>query len=263
MKRYPVGAKVPVEIPFVDLNGDTLEPTGVFARVIDAEGTEVLAEQSLPLSPGDTYTEWEVPAAANALAADQFEDLRSVEVRVVTDMGTFRTAHSYLLLQSVQLSMPTNSFQTYESALLEAERTLDLDAFKGAEQQYQVFALRRAYESLTRLRLKAYSDTRNNADNYEEQEILPAQWQDMTADEWTALPSLFKSALKRAQVIEANHLLTHDPVADRHEKGLLSESIGESSMMFRSTRPIDLGISSKSLQILARYIVLTARTARA
>jgi hypothetical protein len=81
-------------------------------------------------------------------------------------------------------------------------------------------------------------------------------WPLMTASVWQEYPAYFRDALARAQVIQANALLTFDPIADRRRAGVFSEKIGESSMMFKNgVRKLDEDtVCRPALNELAQFI---------
>jgi hypothetical protein len=95
-------------------------------------------------------------------------------------------------------------------------------------------------------------------------DITPRMWPLMTEDLFAQYPEAFREALKRAQVVEANQILTGDGYASRRKAGLMSESVGESSMMFKAgVRPLDLGISREALDYLTGFLNNRITTTRA
>lgn len=265
MKRYPVGVDVTMDIPFLDLNGEPVTPTGLTVQVYDNLGNVVVQEEPVAFDPSDTYVTYTVPGSANQLGEGVPEGIFTAEIAVETASGTYRGAMSYQLIQSIRLFPPNNSFQPYENALLIAHNTLRMDSFKAASQHDQIVALRHAYVSLTRLAYTARVDLpdyprsvclNSYRDACTARHITPDMWAAMTQEYWGNLPVGFRNSLCEAQVIEANHLLTNDPVSLKQEAGILSESIGESSMMFRTRKPLDLGVSKAALRAISRYVNL-------
>jgi len=271
MKNYPVGTAVTLRIPLIDLNGDPVTPTGLFARVTDEHGVERVPEAEVAVSEGATDVEFTVPASANALPDGAVDGARTVTIRIETDAGTFTSEETYLLLAPVRLVIMDNSFQTYEQAVLEASRIPGLEGFAGASKVEQTRALMEAYRRLTKLgyRVRRPEDVDPQNVMYElgsyYQTITPRRWDALTLDHYlTQLPEPFRQALRRAQVVEANEILRHDPIGEKRRAGLLSESIGESSMMFRSgVRPLDLGVSTAALNELAGYVEMRMTLTRA
>lgn len=76
------------------------------------------------------------------------------------------------------------------------------------------------------------------------------------------LDERFRSALCRAQVIEANARLGGTDVSDLRREGLMSATVGEVSQMFRPSKPLVLPISHRALQVLAGYITWSVRASR-
>lgn len=85
-------------------------------------------------------------------------------------------------------------------------------------------------------------------------EISPRMWPLMTTALYSRYPTVFTTALCKAQVCEANVILTGDPIGDKIRSGLFSEKVGESSMMFRSgLGPLKTVVDRKTLEYLSGF----------
>lgn len=264
MNTFPVGSTVPVTIAFVDFAGNTIEPTGVSVRVIDGTGSEIVAPQAHAVASGDIEFTWDVPASANQIdpASGKTEDVRSVEVTMTTPAGNHVETVSYIIVEHERLKVPRDTFQSLALAKFHAHRLLKTDAFDAASENDQIAALREAY-----LRISGYLFEIEQATPAGHREkpitVEPTEWHSMTLEAFMNLPSRFTTALQLAQVIQANDLLTDDPIRERLGQGVLSETIGESSMMFRSKRPIEMMINKRALQELSPFLRMKVGIARA
>lgn len=254
MKLYPPGMTVKVRIDFIDLNGDPVEPTSIVASVIDENGEE-LDRFSPPFSPGDTDVEVSVPGILNGIQG--VSGMRVVVLEMTTTDGDIPVSASYMLRAGARLEVLKNTFQTYEMATLLSADMVNLTGWELSDPDRRKSALIEAFRRLTRLNYRINSAPAMDAlvtipDR--DRRILPSYWPYMTVDQWTALPQHFRSALCLAQITEASEMLTGDTVTRKRQQGLLSESIGESSMMFQSGKPLDLGVNAVSLKYIQTYI---------
>jgi hypothetical protein len=258
MQTFAAGTTVRVTIPLVDLNGDPVTPTAIEAAVNDQDGTPIVPPYVVAFTPGDTDVEITVPADKNQITGPA--GARTVFLEVTTADGVFELFETYLLRGAVRLTVPTNSFQTYEQALVEASLMPPLTGWNAASAIDRKNALEEAYRRLSRIGYRVWRPEDVDAQNYyvpdELDRIEPRLWPIMSLDRFLKAPAHFRKALCRAQLQEANEILSGDVVSQKRRQGLLSESIGESSMMFRSGRPIDLGITTETRAHLTGFIDL-------
>ena len=257
MKTYPVGVDIAVTIPFIDLNGDPVTPTGLSVRVLDEDGNQVMPPTSVTLTPGETDLTHTIGSAYNSLATGVIKGLRVVELSMTTSGGVIPSVVMYMIQRNSNLVILDDSFQTYEQALVLASQMPALIGWDGATESERKNALAEAFRRLTtigyRIRRPEDVDTQNTIPDTDEV-IQPRYWPIMTLERWGLLSDRFKIAIKKAQIAEANEILRGDIVGDKRRSGLLSETIGESSMMFRSGKPLDLGISASALSYVTGYV---------
>lgn len=267
MREFPVGVDVKVVIPLADPAGNPIAPTGLSYQIEDESGQTVVAPTEIDIVGSPTEVEVFVPAESNQLSPGAIAAMRRITLTVNMSPGAFIITEHYLLRDRVRLVVPTGSFQTLEQAMLVAATEVPAPAFSAAGEFTKVMALQEAYRRLTRF---GYRMSRPEDIDYMRYDakiatgfIRPIVWQSMELDLFMDLPAPFRQALCRAQVAEANDNLTENPARDRMNAGLLSETIGESSMMFRSIKPMDLGVSRTALRHLAGYIEKRFSIARA
>lgn len=264
MKAYPVGVAVTVTIPYLDFNGDPVTPTGVTVRILDQDGVVLFTDTSVAVASTDTDLTYTVPPAYNLLKIDETAGARTVEADIQTIAGLFPASVSYLVRASKRLTPVSNSFQTYEQSLVTASQLPSVAAWEASDPEDRKNALEEAFRRLTAIgyRIRANEVSEDVVDG-QDYIVRPTRWPAMTVEDWNKLPAKFRAAIRRAQVIEAADILTNDPAEYKRRLGVLSESIGESSMMFRTGKPLDLGISAAALNQLTGYIEFRITTTRA
>lgn len=148
-----------------------------------------------------------------------------------------------------QLSKGVNSYQSYYMAMLNAEELAGVDSFIAATKAQQCTAMSHAYAILNTM---TYTD--NQAEYYDLGGLDAAALDDLDA--------AFLKALCMAQVIEANEMLDGNSLYQKRQDGLMSETIGESSMMFRAGNILNFPITRRSMLFLRNYTIIRARLQR-
>lgn len=202
-----------------------------------------------------------VPAELNTLAEGTVRALRSLEVHFTTDSGIVRKSLDYLI-ESEQTVVPVlNSFQTHGEAVLNSYDMVFLDGWSSAIKTQQNAALVSAWRNIGQLRFRYLFD--DNQDHIEPTSAYTDLTM-ITEATWAAMPADFKEALKRAQLYQADFLLAGgDSAVDaKRRSGIISETIGESSMFLRSGKPIDRPVCARALKELSKYLLNRTRISR-
>lgn len=270
MKLYPSEYNVAVKFGFVDLNNEPIVPLKINAVLYDGDDSVLLDMPDLPFEVDQGSKEIVIPAALNTLGVGELSAGRILRVGLVTDKGVVRRSFSYVIEGEFRLAVMVNSFQTLESAEILARDMTNVSGWSGASEEQRYVALVEAYNRLTRIPMKFRNDNSGNPDNMrhrselfaEETIILRSAWALITEDEYLDWPVYFRKSLRMAQLTEANELLEGDPIAKKHRSGILSETVGESSMMLRAGK-VEHGVSSATLQHLTGHIYYNHRIARA
>jgi hypothetical protein len=161
-----------------------------------------------------------------------------------------------------------NSFMSLEAADALARDMPNLTGWKGATDEQRGAALINAYARLVRIQMRFTTDevidtqTVYDVDASYETILNGKTWPAITKTSFLAFPKPFRTALRQAQLAEANSILTDNPVEARHRAGILSETVGESSIMLRGGR-LELGVSSDALRYLTGYVYYNVRVGRA
>ena len=285
---YPENVAVTLSVPFLSEDGTALTPTTLAYRVLDETGTELQASQSLAVPGGSpTAVSVTVPGPVNVLptyvpptglydpATPVLRSMRVIELAMTTAAGVFTTNAYYIVAKNVtgQLQVLVNSFQTYETALLEVTQMPALDGWNAATRQDRAGALIESYFRLTklgyRIPMNAWGDSPPAGFSLVipsvqgDWVISPRLWPILNESSYDRYPDHFRLSMRRAQIAESNVILTGDPVDERRREGVMSESVGESSMMFRPGKPLDLPISKEACKYLQNYIEWRITTTRA
>lgn len=268
MKIYPEDYNVAIAVPFVDLNGDPVQPTEVKAKLFDETGALLADFGSLPFDPVAGQKEVVIPAAFNSLGVSSFEEVRTLRAELVTLNGSIRQAHSYLIVGERRLEVMENSFMLIENAEIVARQIANLSGWASATEDQRYAALIEAYNRITRIPMRFnVKRTTGNLDYiqdplYRTEKIIDREtWSVADAAEFNSWPESFRKTLRAAQLVEANEILEGDEFGKRRRAGVLSETIGESSVSLSSDR-LDLGLSPATLKILTGHVYYDFRVAR-
>jgi hypothetical protein len=272
LKFYPEDYIVEVVVKFTDLNGAAVTPTAVSAVLYDGNDTEVVDFGSLPFDASEGQKSISIPKEFNRLADGENRAARILRVGIETEQGTIPRSFSYAIESDQRLVLLTNTFVTLEAAEFMALDTPNVTGWNVASDDQKLAALTEAYRRLTRIpmRFPTYApgtgfDSFNTIaprELLEETVIERDMWDDITGEQFNDFPIAFKKAVRRAQFVEANELLQGDNVAKKHRQGIVTETIGESSVTLRDGR-IDYGIGSETLKALTGYIYFNMRIRRA
>lgn len=263
MKFYPEDYNVEVVVKFTDLNGAAITPTAIRAVLYDGDDLLLLDMGSLPFDPAAGEKSIVVPSAFNGLADGQAAASRILRMELVTAAGTVRRSFTYVVQAEQSLIIMTNTFQTYEAAELQTLEIPSTSGWDSATDERRRAALAAAFNRLTSIPMKyALRDADGRLVIEDERIIERDQWAEITKEDFAEFPTHFRKALRRAQFIEANEILQGDVTGRKHRAGIVTETIGESSVTLRAGK-VDYGISSQTMQALAGYIYFNMRIARA
>lgn len=242
-----------------------LAPTSLRRRVLDEEGNLIADWEAVDLpEPGAEEVGLFTGASLNTLVPPQLRGIRVVELEVTTAAGktVLELAH---MLESSQLLVPgINSFLTYYQAVLIGQTYTDETLSGWAQQPVQEQRQRALSEAFERIRLMNVSIDWENAQSIIRDRFFePPRLRDLNSAQILALEARLMKALRYAQVLEANHILTEDPIREWRAAGVQSMTVGESSQFFGAARPLDRGICEAAAKMLARYVRRDTRLGRA
>lgn len=192
---------------------------------------------------------------ANTLAVGESMGVRWVKLNITyADNSTATSDYYYGLQVGEGLVIGLNSFLTYTEAEFVAHWIPNLDGWLANEKQARITALAQAREDLCRLTYR-YDPANDQTRITETPGMFSIDLREQDATELAALPADFTAALKRAQVIQANYLMSGSTTEKQREDGLMSRTVGESSEMYRpGMGPIRYPVCREAMVALSGYL---------
>lgn len=263
LPSYPEDYRVELTVPFQDRDGTPITPTRFTATLLDEQGDLVTDFGDLPIQAGDTQRQVTILPVFNAIEAGSAFAARRLEVEMETSDGSvYRISHSYIIEAEQTLVPVGNTFLTLEGAEIQALQHVNASGWASADDVRRRAALVEAFRRIIAFPMTyAFLDDEGRPDPLKTYNINRLMWNEITADAFRQMPSHFTRALRRAQFLEANELLLGDQVLSRHRAGIISETIGESSVRL-SEGFIDWGLGADTRQALSGYLVTTFKLAR-
>jgi len=261
VKAFLDNTAVTLPLSFVDGEGNAFSATAAQYRLLDGAGNELIAKTPIPgFAPG-TSASLAIPANKNQLGAGAVRDSRVVELYLTNASGEIGQVETYMIQKLDPLVVPTTSFVTYGGAESIAFGLPNMNGWAAATKDQRIAALLEAKDRLARLRYRINRDERDIV----EPEFAAGDMETITLTDWAAFPDEFKAALGKAQLIQADRILStdvHSEIQKHREDGLMSMTVGESSHMFRPGKPLVLNVCREALQHLGKYISWRKRLAR-
>ena len=278
---YLQSTDVTLVVDLVDASGNALEVTSATYRVINQDGTELVATIGVPdFAAQDTQATIVIPGSLNTVAAGNTREIRSVELYCVTASGTVAFSRNYAVEVTDPLQMAVNTFQSFAQAQLTALDVPNIPAWDAASDQQKIQALMDAREHVVQLNFNLL----NSNVNFGQDQLAyvpEGQFQSsyvarnslfifngnlaiLNATQFATLPEKFKRQLRLAQIVEANAILGGSPDEDKRMGGIVEETIGESTQKFRTAGvPLRLPVCRRALGYLSYYVTFAKRIGRA
>ena len=254
------GSDVQLVFDHVDGSGIPFDPVSATYTIKDKDGNEIKASASVSVGAVGS-TPVSVDSVHNVFAVDYSGDVDYRLVTVVFSDGSKNVTvnKGYFIKKVISLVPGENSFQTLESAKVLTLDIVNIDSFKGATDEDRIISLKNAFQCISKYTFNIYfgTDYIYSGNQHTRLNLLtPTQINELN-------PKLL-TALKRAQVMEASHLLSSGAgsVEAKRSSGLISETIGESSNMFRTGKPVRNYICKYAMNELSEYIVNSVRVGR-
>lgn len=238
--------------------------------VKDSTGALIVENVPVEVSPGQMSIPVVVSAEYNQLS-DKERDLRHVIVKAIASGLTHEERRMYVLLNSFELSVPSMSFATVADAQMQAIDMLNGDTLladgDGLMRKRLIEATRRiktlpfSLRKILRIDFDRYDRPQNmlnvydipwGADGVYRHDIV--DWDRITQEQFDAFPDYFKQALMLAAVNEACEIANGNDVAAAREDGILSESIGETTNMYRTGKAANVRVARSTWRLLTGYI---------
>lgn len=267
MNSYPESSPYNLEIRHQDPTGFPLTPAQITVALYDQDDNLIVNFGNIPFVADAGLTNFVIPGSYNQLSG-LVDELRVIQIALKADSGAiYRNRVVYLITAERKLVIMENSFMSLEAADLLTRQMVNVGALTAAVDDVRIAALVEAFNRITQIRL-GYSDNTQFVSRFDAicpvrgEVILDASvWKDMTKEAFLALPSNFIAALRKAQILEANEIMSGDDISRRQRAGIISETIGESSIMLRNG-VLDHGVSTVALRALSGFIRYNFRVAR-
>ena len=265
MLTFAPNSDVTLTFDMFTADGDVIDPVSATYRVFDDEGAEVVSSTAVAVSGGEEEISVTIAAVNNAIGGAA-NGARTVLLSVITAAGAYELSQTYVLETHGFLSVPSESVLTLPQSLMLARQLAQsvLDIWDDAEDHERQAALREAWIRIDRFPFTPWRSYETIPDSASDTLKTGAyRVSELSSADWALLPEHFKSALKRAQLVEAAVLLDGDPTWDRRQDGLISKTVGESSEMFTSHKASVTTISPKSYREIKGYVRRKVSLARA
>lgn len=265
MNFYPEFQIVNIIIPFENPNGETVVPTAIVAVLLDGEERVILDYGNIVFDGAGSEVSVIIPGAHNTLQGDELQEVRRLAVEITHAGGSFSRSHAYVIEAEQSLQIMRNSFMTYDTALMMSSQFVNMTAFVNATDERRKAALVEAYRRIAELPM-AYTIQNAEGVVLSEHKLNRANWGITNVDAFqTQFPTSFKRALRSAQLAEADSLLQGNVISQKHAQGIVSETIGESSVTLRAgfAGAADGSLSSGALALLSGYLDRNMKIGRA
>ncbi|EGS3774623.1 hypothetical protein I5Y27_004154 [Salmonella enterica] len=238
--------------------------------VKDSEGSILISDEPIEITEGQMSIPVVVSADHNQLSEKE-RDLRHVIVKATASGLTHEERKMYVLLNNFELLIPGQSFATVADAQMQAIDMLNGDTLladgEGLMRKRLIEATRRvktlpfSIRKILRIDFNRYERPQNmlnvydipwGADGVYRHDLV--DWERMTQEKFDELPDYFKEALMLAVVNEACEIANGNDVAAAREDGILSESIGETTNMYRTGKAANVRVARSTWRLLTSYI---------
>lgn len=166
-----------------------------------------------------------------------------------------------IVQEGESLLVGVNSFGTFGKLMTVAADMPELEQFHQSTETDLVKALKESWVNIGNLRLDMVRLKKGFSDSIRRGSI-PSSSIYLEKDDIEALSKEGILALLRAQCAETEFLLGGDPVEKRRLAGFISDSSGESTQFFRSSKPLTLPVSRSTAEALKGYVRWTSPVSR-
>ena len=249
---------------------DVMSATSASYSVKDASGNIVTSGVDVPVSDGQMFVTVTVPGAINALG-ERERDLRRVTLSVDAGGAFITKEQQYIVLRSFELSVPKQSFISIGEAQLQAIDMLNggslLTGGEGDLRRQLIEATKRIKSMSVSIR-RIYGMDWDDYDlpkNMLQTSTLPfrwagqytsdiVDWDKLTDDDFMEFPEAFRNALALAVVNEASEIAGGSDIQRAREDGIVSESIGETTMAYRQGKGAVSIVAKTTWRMLLKYM---------
>jgi hypothetical protein len=243
MLEFASNTTITITVPHEYL-GNQLTLTDMKYEVLDADSNVLVAKTSVPgFSAAEASTVVTISAATNTTTAKR--DVRLLNCYLINADGEYIVSQVYMLKGNQLILTPLlDSFMTFADSMLTRVRMAeDQEYFDSLTDELKAIALEEAFNRICKLKFKVGT-------------TIITDIKALTVEAFSALDAGFLLALKKAQIAEANMIVENSPIRDKIRAGIISETIGESSMFFSRSMPSGKfhGLADDSYDYLKPYV---------
>lgn len=270
MNTYLAGTPVQLAVSFTDTDGNVLSVSAATYSIVDDRSNVI--QESVSFDPTETTltiaSELNQIAALNleTLTSEQIDEVRLYEARIVEFELTLEDGNIYpydivyAVVPRERLIAGLNSFQTLRQAYLTAMSVPNTTTWNTASEDDRVAAM---IEARLRICSFQFRDV-TLGQSYLNEDQLIGDLSRLPPRDFNALTARFRKALCMAQLAEAEEILGGgDQSSLLRRNGLISQTIGETQEIYRTSKPIDMQVSKAALRYLGPYISLSQKIGRA
>lgn len=263
---YMSGTDVIVTIPLIS-DGVSLSATEVDYRVLNQDDTVLTARIPHPtFVEGDIDVIITIPAIQNTISVNEtVRELRVVELFVNDGTGEIKLSYEYVIEKELVLIEGINSFQSYGRATIEALTLSKIDEWHAADRNERTNVLIEARRNISAVPLICNTISQNSVgySQYVGEAFAFHDITKLTPTEYANLPTELKEALRRAQILQANHLLKDDEATNNINDGIAAITVGDAKHVYQAKPKLKTLIDKRALLELSKWIVSGVRIGRA
>lgn len=241
-----------------------------FKRTTDAESFQIDWSDALVDDDTISTSSWVLPAELTN-EAESISDCET-EVTIIVSGGV--DGETYEMVNTIVSEAGMNLSRRIYLTVLDELLLKGVNSFASYPELLSVAALN---QSLVQVLLETDSQSQQGAlqQAWRNINMMPIEVVDTLYNPYYTIDSLDEAALdlldpnvymqlKWAQIVEADCLLGGEPLEDRRQSGMLSDTTGESGHFLRPARPVELPIYRKTARLLSGILnYSSARVVRA
>lgn len=252
MNLYPAGKDIVLVVAFDDITGAPIAPSTAQYSVFDTQLATLVGVTPIDVSGGPTSATVTIPAAHNQIPPGELRAMRRVLFEYTGLSGEPHITVVDYIIEALDVIRP--GFNAFGTAGELAVAQIDLPELKTLEKRGQNrsrrnAALISAWHNIMALPLDMTALGLNADEKISEQTLA-------------RIPAPVRLRLMRAQLTEADSVLGGTPIEDRRRIGMISDSSGESAHFFRTSRPVTLPVSMRTVRELSGLLSWSLRISR-
>jgi hypothetical protein len=258
---YTNGTDVTAVIPLIADDVD-IDAQSVQYRIIDNNDVELVPKTAIAdFIVGSSDVTVFVSALINTIGSlTDTREMRVIELYINDGVGEVKIDYWYIVELSNVLIEGLNSFQGYGKALMTAMSIQKIPGWDAANKESRSNALIEARRNIGSVPLRHYFYDVNIT--HTDSNFIFRDITRLTQQQFVALPVDLKDGLCRAQILQANYLLTIDENDELREAGVLSVAVGDAKQSMKAALKYKGLVHKRAMVELSRWLIHGIRTAR-